>query len=127
MNIITFNVNGLASDNARVPKRRKIFTWLKTQRCDVALLQETHCTDSVQHIWSHEWGGDSFFSNGTSGSRGVCILVRRGLGIDVKEVRRDDQGRLIFVKGVFEGNSILLGNVYCPNTDEVESIMRVNN
>ena len=71
--------------------------------------------------------GTVFFSNGTSGSRGVCILVRRGLGIDVKEVRRDDQGRLIFVKGVFEGNSILLGNVYCPNTDEVESIMRVNN
>ena len=127
LNIITLNVNGLASNNASVPKRRKIFTWLKTQRCDIALLQETHCTDSMQHILSHEWGGDSFFSNGSSDSRGVCILVRRGLNVDVQEIRKDDQGRLIFVKGVVDGKSILFGNIYCPNTDEVESILNVNN
>ena len=126
LNIITFNVNGLASSEAGVPKRRKLFTWLKTHHCDVALLQETHCTDSMQCILTQEWGGDSYFCNGTSDSRGVCILIKRGLDMEVKEVRRDDQGRLIFVKAVFEGKLVLIGNIYCPNIDEVETMMRVN-
>ena len=94
LNVISFNVNGLASNDAMVPKRRKVFTWLKAQRCDVALLQETHCSNSMQHILLHEWGGDSYFSNGTSNSRGVCILMRRGLDLEIKEIRRDDQPNL---------------------------------
>lgn len=126
LNIISFNVNGLASSDGRVPKKRKLFTWLKAHQCDIAFLQETHCTDSMQQILAHEWGGDSFFSNGTSDSRGVCILIRRGLDLEVKEMRKDDQGRLIFLKVVFQNKSILLGNVYCPNRDEVESILCVN-
>ena len=126
LNIVTFNVNGLASNEGRVPKRRKLFTWLKAHKCDVALLQETHCTESMQLIWTQEWGGKGFFNNGTSDSRGVCILVRRGLDFEVKEIRKDDQGRFIFIRAVFEGGIILLGNVYCPNRDEIESIMRIN-
>lgn len=92
LNVITFNVNGLASNDASVPKRRKLFTWLKAHCCDIAFLQETHCTDSMQRFLAQEWGGQSFFSNGTSSSRGVCILMRRGLDIEIKEIRKDDQG-----------------------------------
>ena len=116
----------MASNEGQVPKRRKLFTWLKTHRCDVALLQETHCTDSVQHILAQEWGGQGFFCNGTSDSRGVCILVRRGLDLEVKELRKDDQGRMLFLKVIIEGKSTLLGNIYCPNRDEIDSIMRIN-
>ena len=126
LNIITFNVNGLASSEAGVHKRRKLFSWLKTHHCDVALLQETHCTDSMQCILAQEWGGDSYFCNGTSDSGSVCILIKRGLDMEVKEFRRDDQGRLIFVKAVFEEKLVLIGNIYCPNIDEVETMMRVN-
>ena len=126
LNIITFNVNGLASSDGRVSKRRKLFTWLKTHHCDIALLQETHCTDSMQRIWAREWGGDIFFSNGSSDSRGVCILIRRGLDLEIKEVRKDDQGRLIFLKAVLNGKSVLFGSIYCPNRDEIDSIMCVN-
>ena len=67
-----------------------------------------------------------FFCNRTSESRGACILVRRGLHLSVKEVRKDDQGRFIFLRAVLGGNSILFGNIYCPNRDEVESIMLIN-
>ena len=126
LNIITLNVNGLASSDGRVPKRRKLFTWLKAHHCDIALLQETHCTESMQHILVHEWGGNIFFSNGSSDSRGVCILIRRGLDLDIKEIRRDDQGRLIFLKAVVHGKSVVFGSIYCPNRDEVDSIMCVN-
>ena len=126
LNIITLNVNGLASSDGRVPKRRKLFTWLKAHHCDIALLQETHCTESMQHILVHEWGGNIFFSNGSSDSRGVCIMIRRGLDLEIKEIRRDDQGRLIFLKAVFHGKSVVIGSIYCPNRDEVDSIMCVN-
>ena len=44
----------------------------------------------------------------------------------MKEVRKDDQGRFIFLRAVLGGNSILFGNIYCPNRDEVESIMLIN-
>ena len=126
LNIITLNVNGLASSDGGVPKRRKIFTWLKAHHCDIALLQETHCSETMQQILVHEWGGKIFFSNGSSNSRGVCILIRRGLDLGIKEIKKDDEGRLIFVKAMLHGKSILFGSIYCPNRDEVDSIMRVN-
>ena len=43
-------------------KRRSIFTYLKV---------------SDEAVWRNEWGGEIYFSHGTSHSKGVCILNNR--------------------------------------------------
>ena len=73
---ISLNVNGLGMVNSGMPKRRKVFTWLKRQQADIFFLQETHSVPNDETFWLSEWGGLGFFSHGDDKSRGVAILIR---------------------------------------------------
>ena len=77
--LITLNVRGLRGIDGGVPKRRKIFTWLKKQKEDIILLQETHSDEVSGKIWLKEWGGLGFFAYGDNVSRGVAIFFKSGL------------------------------------------------
>ena len=44
LKILTINVNGLNQPN----KRSKIFNYLKTNKIDITLLQETHSTNETE-------------------------------------------------------------------------------
>ena len=65
--LLSLNVRGL---NKSI-KRRSIFRWLHNQKLQFAFLQETYSSKSYAHIWEAEWGGKTFFSHGTSHSKGV--------------------------------------------------------
>ena len=40
--ICSLNVNGLRTFHGTVPKRRKIYTWIKKKKVDIIFIQETH-------------------------------------------------------------------------------------
>ena len=40
-----------------IPKRRKLFTWLKGLAPDVVFLQETHSDENLGKLIENEWGG----------------------------------------------------------------------
>ena len=124
--IITFNVNGLASTGSSVSKRRKIFSWLKRKQCDIALLQETHCVNRNAPFWKSEWGGQCFFNNGTSSSGGVCTLIKPNANISILNKFEDGEGRIQFLELEVNNFNILVGNIYCPNRDETETMTTVN-
>ena len=68
MKIISLNVNGIQNTG----KRNTIFNWLQNQNADLYLLQETHCNSKNDETkWALEWGGSTFWSNGTNFSCGV--------------------------------------------------------
>ena len=69
--VISLNVRGLRD----TVKRRSIFSYLKDQDVNFYFLQETFSKVSNEAIWRNEWGGEIYFSNGTSHSEGVCILI----------------------------------------------------
>jgi exonuclease III len=81
--VAAVNVNGL---NA-VPRRREVFTWLQNERVDVALLSETHCTDTAMADgWVRDgagpgrpWQGMGFWCNqhqqGGRAAGGVGVLL----------------------------------------------------
>lgn len=79
----TFNVNGIQG----YLKRRKIFGILKDHKIDIALLQECHSTPENELVWQNEFGGNIFFSHGSSESRGVAILFRRGLVYKITNIK----------------------------------------
>ena len=116
--IITLNVNGLRGIDGTVPKRRKIFSWLRQNHADICFLQETHSDIQTENIWSREWGGSSFWAHGETNARGVGILFRPGLNLDVWRVQRDSGGRFIVLGVTLSGTKVKLACVYGPNTDD---------
>ena len=98
LKFVTFNVNGLASTRDTVSKRRKIFTWLKNKNIEIIVMQETHCYKKLERIWKNEWMGDCYFNNGTSDSRGVCVMVSPHLSLSLKRRIQDDSGRAIILE-----------------------------
>ena len=51
--VLTYNCRGLNNHF----KRRKLFLWLKQQKCDVILLQETYCTEKLVPFLKSTWKG----------------------------------------------------------------------
>ncbi len=114
--LLSFNCNGIR-DTA---KRRQVFTFLRSKRADILFLQETHCTENVEKIWESEWGGKAYFSNGSSNSTGVCILFRKNLDLQVHNVTKDNNGRILCIDIEIDSVRLTLCNIYAPNSDEPE-------
>ena len=66
MKVLSLNVRGLHEGI----KRRKVFRFLKRNKPNICMLQETHCTPEVQKIWEAEWGNKIVFANGDNKARG---------------------------------------------------------
>ncbi len=70
VNIVCFNVNGLAQKS----KRAIIFQKSKSLNSTVCL-QETHGTKELEISWEREWEGKMFFSHGTSNSKRSSHII----------------------------------------------------
>ena len=108
-------------------KRRSIFTYLKDQEATVYFLQETFSKVSDEAVWRTDWGGEMYFSHGTSQSKGVCILINRAVKEKVTS-SSDTDSRIILIN--LTNNSLKLSfcNIYAPNnhTQQVSFIQQLN-
>ena len=86
--IVSLNVRGLCEGI----KRRRVFRYLKRCNADISLIQETHCTKEVEHLWTSEWGNKIVFSNGSNRARGVAILCSKKVAKCVRDIERDCNG-----------------------------------
>ena len=114
LRLLSLNVKGIS--NFR--KRRAVFTRCRKQKADVIFLQETHSTEEREKQWIKEWGSQIYFSHGSSNSRGVAILWKRGIDIVVKKSFGDTCGRFIVLESKINDEEYILINVYAPNKDE---------
>ena len=97
-----------------------MFTWLKKLAVDIIFLQETHAVPNDEMKWSNEWGRKCYFSNGDRLSRGVAIMFRLGLKVDVKNETSSSNGRHLILEIEINGCTCSLGTVYGPNLDRPE-------
>lgn len=110
--ITTLNVNGMG-DNS---KRNAIFNWCRKQKFDVICLQETHCINTIESKWRKEWGGNSFWNNGTKAQKGVAVLFKEGFKYNVNVNNTDQNGRHIQCEFKIDTDEIFrITNVYVPN------------
>jgi exonuclease III len=112
--IASVNSNGLRNNN----KRSLVFNWLKQKKYDVVLLQETHCNNDVESKnWANEWGGTCFWNNANSSSKGVGIMIKDKLSLNIKNTKSlDEKGRLLSVDIQLSDNqTYTLASVYAPN------------
>lgn len=106
----SLNVRGIN----REVKRKGLYDWIEQKKIDIMMLQECYCTPDTNDRWSDEWGGECFFSNGTSHSCGTMILFRKGLDISILESKIDLNGRYIILKVDLAGEEFVLVNIYGP-------------
>ena len=123
LNIISLNVRGI-----RGSKRFSIYKWLTENKFDVCLIQETYCTKDFAPIMKKGWNGNIFHSfTSSEHSKGVSILLRKGMECKVLSVHCDKIGRLLLVNIEVNGLKCTFCNVYSPNnvTDRVHFLTEV--
>ena len=122
--VVSLNVRGLRD----TVKRRSIFTYLKDQEANFYFLQETFSKVSDEAVWRNEWGGEIYFSHGTSHSKGVCILINRTVKEKVTFTSSDADGRIILINLTYNGLKLSFCNIYAPNdhTQQVSFIQELN-
>ena len=122
LKICSFNVQGLGD---RI-KRKSIFAHIGRKKCDICFLQETHI-DSIDkaRMWETEFGGKLFCSNDTAKAKGVAILIKNNLEFILEKCETDNEGRIVCIKAKIQGKTVVLCNVYEPNSDCPEFYHRV--
>ena len=121
INIKSQNVRGLGD----YLKRRKLFNWFHKKSDNVIFLQESHSCKEKESIWKAEWGGDIFFSHGSSAARGVCILFKNNVSKIIHNVLADDNGRYIIIDIEIDGVRLTLANIYGPNNDDSDFYIKL--
>ena len=116
LKIVTANVRGLQNSK----KRKEIFLYFSKIKADVVLIQESHVSEEDEHIFKSEWGGKIVFDNGDKQSKGVMIMFRHGLQVEIKKTTCSMQGRYIILDCKIGGKAIMLVNIYAPNVDTPE-------
>ncbi len=109
-NIISANVRGLNNDN----KCKTIWRWLQNTSAKIVFLQETFCTKEIKNFPQNEWTIRHNFSISTH-SKGVAILLHNSLDIEIHNVHRKDDSRVILINATIEKTDITLCNIYAPN------------
>ena len=84
-------------------------------------MQETFVTKDIEPVLQVERKGSLFFNNGTSHSKGVLIVVKEGLPIEIKECIRQPGGRVIGLRVSHNENFYFIVNVYAP-TKQLEKV-----
>ena len=113
LTIASLNVRGLR-DNT---KRREMFTWLRAKDFSLNMLQEVHCIENANPVWSAEWGYQAIFSNYTSNKAGLCILFNNNFNFQIEKVFIDPRERFIICDIKTNETCLTLANIYAPNED----------
>ena len=122
--ICTFNVKGLAD----IKKRTQIFNWFRESDYNIIMLQEIHCKSQDYKKWEQEWGSKAFFSGNSSNSKGICILCKNSIDINLENHNDIIEGRLQSLTLSVNNFEIFLLNIYGPNHDDasfIETIEKV--
>ena len=75
-------------------------------------MQETFSKPEDEKIWTAEWGGKLFFSQGTEHSKGVTMLINPASKFQVSIVEIGPHGRYLITKLQVEHTIIYVINVY---------------
>lgn len=128
LEFVSLNVNGLGENK----KRRVLFEWFKNSKhlANITFLQETHSSKNIEGVWKSEWGGDIYFSHGTTNSKGVAILFEKDFEYKLIEEICDDAGRYLVLKIEVDQVPFLLVNFYAPTknfeSDQIACLECIN-
>ena len=111
---MSWNVKGLND----VVKKKKVLTFVKSKKCDIVFMQETHLLSQETKKLCRDWVGFVGAAWGSSKSRGVVTLISKHLQFKCLKESKDENGRINLLLCQIQGNNVILANVYAPNEDD---------
>lgn len=104
LHCITWNIRGL-NDHRKV---RLVHSYLIRKSIDICLLQETHLTTATMgKLKSNRWGA-IYAASYSSYSRGVAILIKKGIPWRACKIVIDPEGRFVLALGSLHNKSVIL-------------------
>ena len=100
-------------------KRKKLLLYLKQKKADIYFLQETHLDNEESTKLQRDLVGKTFFSAYSSKQRGISILIRKNLNINIYKQLTDKEGRWVAIDVGLCGIRCSLVNIYVPNIDRL--------
>ena len=95
-----------------------MFNWFQEINLDIIFLQETYCKLNFMKCFNILRKGDILHSvTDSAHSRGVCIMFRNNLNVEMLNTKSCDVGRLLLVNIKVNDEVITLINIYVPNSE----------
>ena len=123
INVFSCNVRGLGEQH----KRRDVIHFLKNNKCDILMLQDTHLTQEKTSSFNSLWNGKAYHSCFKNNSRGTSILFNKNIQHEVINTFTDEKGNFIILECKISTDTYILGSVYGPNRDEPDFYERIGN
>ena len=82
------------------------------------MLQEVHCSEKSNPMWSPEWGYRSILSGLDSNQSRVAVLFNNTFDFKIKKSFLDPNGRYIICDIETDNKYITLATLYAPNDDD---------
>ncbi len=108
--VTPININGLRN-------KTKMKELLFTYRSDIICIQETNWEEDKVREMREELRGDIYYNNGAKHARGVAILIKKGSVGNIREVYKDQRGRILVVEFIYREMDFRLINIYVPNIE----------
>jgi len=96
----------------KTPKRREVFNFLRKKDADIYILVDTRIDKKITNLVKAEWRGLASFSCFTPQSRGVAMLFKKGLPVEILDKTSDTNGNLLNMLITYSGKHILLSGIY---------------
>ncbi len=109
--VTSINVNGLRNIN-------KLKELKYTYRSDIICIQETNWDEEKLREVREVWKEEIYYNNGARNARGVAIMIRKDKIENIKEVYRDQVGRILAIEFRYKGVEFRLINIYVPNVEK---------
>ena len=86
--ICSKNVNGIGD----FCKRKDVFDFLREQKQDIYLLQETHLKTDMENFVRAAWGYNVWIAGPVTNANGVAILFNSTFEYKIHDIIRDPRG-----------------------------------
>lgn len=106
-------------------KRAILLAHLKTLNSGIMILQETHFKKAFHLRLRCRWISQVFHSSFPFKTRGVAIMIRKGVPFRHQSTIADKEGRYVLVVGELHSRPLTLLNMYRPNQDDPEFFRKV--
>ncbi len=113
LRISSFNCNSLGDSK----KRSKVLQYFKKKNYDLTVLVDTRISPSSENLIRNEWDGQIIFNSYKSNARGILILIKKNLPLEILETKKDDVGNTLQILARFDEKTISITTLYAPNTD----------
>ena len=113
LTIESLNVNSIG----KFDKRNQVFHFLRKRATDIFVLLDTRIDPKLESKIKTEWSGPAYFSSFSSNQRGVCILLKKNIPVEVLDVKPDKSGNLLHLLIKNDLKIIQLSCLYAPNID----------